>query len=91
MKDENTTYIDLGNTENNKIKVSLSVIEDMEEFNMSKDYILNIIKKIDNPENMKVGEEIAISDEDKNCMIIFSVKEDFLGLDYITPREKINE
>ena len=91
MKDEKT-YIDFGETENNKIKISLPVVEDMKEFNISKDYILDIIKKMDkNLEKEKVSEELAISYEDKDCIIILSIKKDFLGLDYIIPREKVNE
>lgn len=91
--EDKATYIYLGRIGNYDLKVSLPVTENMVEFNISEDYILDIVKKIGAEEFDKkdIGEELAISDEDKNCMIILSVKKDFLGLDYITPREKINE
>ena len=92
MKDKNT-YVYLGEVYNNILKVSLPVIENMKEFDISKEYILNIINKIgkEELENKKTGKELAISDEDKDCMIILSIKKDFLGLDHISPREVIGE
>ena len=92
MKDKNT-YVYLGEVYNNILKVSLPVIENMKEFDISKEYIINIINKIgkEELENKKTGKELAISDEDKDCMIILSIKKDFLGLDHISPREVIGE
>jgi len=90
MRDKNT-YIYLDKIGDHNLKVSFPVLEDMYKFEIDKNYLLDILDSIGKEElnRLAVGEEIAVSDEDKDCMIILSVKQDFSVWSILLPGRKL--